>query len=162
MNPDFRKVALAAATLGLLVSLYFALRPSGSDDIDTSATTTTAPAATTAPPATTTAPPATTTAPAPTTTAPPAAPRPAQVRIAVVGGRPVGGIRRASVKKGRRVAITVTSDLADEIHLHGYDVSAPVAPGKPARLTLTADVPGRFELEFEQRGIPIAELEVRP
>lgn len=156
MNPDFRKVALAAATLGLLVSLYFALRPGGSDGTDTQS------AATTAPTPATTAPPPTTTAPAPTTTAPPAAPKPAQVRIAVIAGRPVGGIRRASVDKGRRVAITVTSDLADEIHLHGYDVSAPVAPGEPARLTLTADVPGRFELEFEQRGIPIAELEVRP
>ena len=32
MNPDFRKVALIAAALGLLVSLYFALRPGGDDE----------------------------------------------------------------------------------------------------------------------------------
>ena len=42
MNPDFRKVALIAASLGLLVSLFFALRPD-----DEPASTTAAPPATT-------------------------------------------------------------------------------------------------------------------
>ena len=51
---------------------------------------------------------------------------------------------------------------ADEAHLHGYDVSGPVAPGKTSRLAFSADVPGRFELELEQRGVVLAEIEVRP
>lgn len=149
MNPDFRKVALIAATLGLLVSLYFALRPGGADE-------TAPPAATTTPPADTAA---ATTAAATTT---PAVPGPITIRIVVTAGRPVGGIRRASVEKGRAVVIRVTSDLADELHLHGYDLSAPVGPGEPARLSFTADVTGRFELELEQRGIPLGEVEVGP
>jgi len=45
MNPDFRKVALIAAALGLLVSLFFALRP---DDDDGSAAGTTIAQTTTA------------------------------------------------------------------------------------------------------------------
>ena len=48
------------------------------------------------------------------------------------------------------------------MHLHGYDLSADVAPGSPATIQFTADVPGRFEIELEDLGVQIAELEVRP
>jgi hypothetical protein len=48
------------------------------------------------------------------------------------------------------------------VHLHGYDVMVDVAPGKPARLRFKATIPGRFEVELEDRGLHIAELEVRP
>ena len=165
MNPTFRRVALAAATLGLLLSLFLALRP---DDEDEATATTPPPAATTADAATTTDAPATTEEPPPpaTTEAPPAttatAATPAVVRIVVVGGRPEGGIRRASVRRGREVIVRVSSDVADHIHLHGYDLIADVAPGAPAELTFVADVPGRFELELEDRGVPIADIQVRP
>ena len=75
---------------------------------------------------------------------------------------PEGGIARDSVARGRIVVITVNSDVADEVHLHGYDLTADVAPGAPATIRFTADAPGRFELELEQSGVQIAELEVRP
>ena len=152
MNPDFRKVALIAASLGLLVSLFFALQPGDDDDAasTTTAQTTTAPASTEPPPETTTA----------ATTA--AEPEPVRLDYTVSGGRPEGGIARDSVSQGRIVVITVTSDVADEVHLHGYDLSADVAPGAPAVIRFTADVPGRFEVELENSGVQIAELEVRP
>lgn len=164
MNPTFRRVALAAATLGLLLSLFLALRP---DDEDGTTATTPPPAATTTEAATTTDAPATTEEPPPpaTTEAPPATTTvagPAVVRIVVVGGQPEGGIRRASVRRGREVIVRVSSDVADHIHLHGYDLIADVAPGAPAELTFVADVPGRFEIELEDRGVPIADLTVRP
>ena len=164
MNPTFRRVALAAATLGLLLSLFLALRP---DDEDETTATTPPPAATTTEAATTADAPATTAEPPPATTEEPpatttAAARPAVVRIAVVGGQPEGGIRRASVRRGREVIVRVSSDVADHIHLHGYDLIADVAPGAPAELTFVADVPGRFELELEDRGVPIADIQVRP
>jgi hypothetical protein len=162
MTPTFRKVALIAAVLGLVVSVLVAA--CGSDD-DEAAPATTAPAATatTEPEVVTTAP-ATTT---PATTAPKPKPKPKppavqNIRIAVVGGRPQGGIHRPSVKQGRKVLLVVTSDVADEIHLHGYDFSADAGPGKTARIPFNATIPGRFEIELEQRGIQIAELEVRP
>jgi len=164
MNPTFRRVALAAATLGLLLSLFLALRP---DDEEETTATTPPPAATTTAAATTTDAPATTEEPPPpaTTEAPPATTTvagPAVVRIVVVGGQPQGGIRRASVRRGREVIVRVSSDVADHIHLHGYDLIADVAPGAPAELTFVADVPGRFEIELEDRGVPIADIQVRP
>jgi hypothetical protein len=148
MNPDFRKVALIAAALGLLVSLYFALRPGDDNEAasTTTAVTTTAPTSTEAPPATTTE----------------AAPAPVQVDVVVVGGEPQGGIVRESVDLDSEVVVTVTSDVADEVHVHGYDLMADVAPGAPATIRFTADAPGRFEIELENTGVQIAELEVRP
>jgi hypothetical protein len=84
------------------------------------------------------------------------------VTIVVEDSRPKGGIVRATVAKGDRVVLVVTSDVADEIHLHGYDLSRDVEAGGTARLPFTADVPGRFEVELEQRGVQIADLTVEP
>ena len=161
MNPDFRKVALIAASLGLLISLFFALRPDDDDDGQAAQTTTvqttTAQTTTEAPPATTT--PATTESP-PATTAPPT--DTVRINYVIVGGQPQGGIARDSVARGRTVVITVTSDVAEEVHVHGYDLSADVAPGAPATIRFVADAPGRFEIELENSAVQIAELEVRP
>ena len=164
MNPLFRKAALIAASLGLLVSLYFALNPRDEDDTatpTTTATTTTAATqpATTAPATTETEPPPPTTTAA-TTTAPPQ-PEVITIRV-VVGPDGVESIRRFSVLRGRDVRLVVRSALADHVHLHGYDLMADVAPGAPATIRFTADAPGRFEIELEDRGLQIAELEVRP
>lgn len=74
----------------------------------------------------------------------------------------MGGIKRLRVNMGERVVIGVTADVSDEVHLHGYDLSRAVAPGRPARLALRAAIAGGFEIELEERGLQIGELEVRP
>jgi hypothetical protein len=155
VNRDFRLVALVAASLGLIVSLFFALRP---DD---------EPAPSTAPPAATvttaTTAPATTTEPIRTAAEPVPAPEPdvVTVRIAVPADR-APEVRKLSVKRGRDVVLVVSAEVSDHVHLHGYDLMADVAPGKPARIEFTADAAGRFEIELEDRGLEIADLEVRP
>ena len=93
---------------------------------------------------------------------PPPKPQVARVNIVVRGGRPVGGIRRVTVAKNRRVILTVRSDVADHVHLHGYDVMRDVAPGKPGRIDFRATIPGRFEVELEDAGLQIADLTVNP
>jgi heme/copper-type cytochrome/quinol oxidase subunit 2 len=87
---------------------------------------------------------------------------PEVVRIVVESGVPKGGIVRESVSDGDRVAIVVESDVADEIHVHGYDLSRDVAAGGTARIVFRADVPGRFEVELERQGVQIADLTVEP
>ena len=87
--------------------------------------------------------------------------KPTVVSIVVVNGQPQGGIVRQTVSKGDRVVIVVKSDVADEIHLHGYDKSTNVKAGGTARLPFTADLPGRFEVELESRGVQIADLTVQ-
>jgi hypothetical protein len=157
VNPQFRTAALIAAALGLIVSLYFALSPGGDDETSpatTAAQTTTA--ATTEPGVTTTA--ATTTA---ATTTAPAEPTVVRINVSVPGDK-APTVKHFTVKQGRQVVFTVKSELADEVHLHGYDLSADVAPGEPATIRFKATAPGLFEAELESRSLPIAELEVRP
>jgi hypothetical protein len=157
MNPTFRRVALAAAVLGLAVSVLVA---ACGDDGDEEATPTTAPTEAQTTTTTTTA--STTNTATTTTTTTTQAPAPKTIRVTVVGGRPQGGIQRPSVDRNDKVVLVVRSDVADEIHLHGYDLSADAGPGKTARIAFTASVPGRFEVELENRGVQIADLEVRP
>ena len=91
-----------------------------------------------------------------------AAEMPTVVSIVVVNGEPEGGIVRQSVSEGDEVVLVVKSDVADEIHLHGYDKSTEVTAGGTARLPFTATIPGRFEVELESRGVQIADLTVNP
>jgi hypothetical protein len=95
-----------------------------------------------------------------TETTPPVGPT--IVRIVVVGGAPKGGIVRQTVTQGDRVVLVVESDVADEVHLHGYDLTKNVSAGGTARLAFRATLPGRFEVELEDRGVQIAQLTVRP
>lgn len=165
---DMRVLWVLAGAAAALI-LFVVLRPGGDDEDDatTAATTTaleTTETETTVETETETETETTTeteTETEPTTTAPPR-PEVVTVRLTVRGGRPVDGIARPSVKQGRRVRIVVRSDVADHVHLHGYDIMRDVAPGAPAQIVFTADFPGRFEIELEDRSLQLAELEVRP
>jgi copper(I)-binding protein len=84
------------------------------------------------------------------------------VKITVVDGQPQGGIVRQTVNKDDQVVLVVTSDVADEIHLHGYDVSRDVTAGGTVRLPFKATIPGRFEAELESRSVQIADITVEP
>jgi hypothetical protein len=92
---------------------------------------------------------------------PPSPPRPARVAVTVRDGAVVGGLRRVSVDRGRDVLLVVRADVRDHVHLHGYDLLTDVAPGSPGRIRFTADRPGRFEAELEERALEIAVLTVR-
>jgi len=97
-----------------------------------------------------------------TTTTEPEVEKPTVVRIVVVNGAPKSGIVRETVEKGDRVVLVVESDVADEVHLHGYDISRDVAAGGTARIAFRATIPGRFEVELEKRCVQIADLTVGP
>jgi len=147
------RIALVVGTLVLVVVLFLALRPG--DDDESAGTTT---ATTTSTPATTAATTDATTT-APTTTAP-AGPR--RIRVTVGGGTVAGGVKTVRVEQGDQVVLVVRADVSDHVHLHGYDRMADVASGAPAQLGFRATIPGRFEVELEDRKLRILELEVRP
>jgi hypothetical protein len=85
---------------------------------------------------------------------------PVTIRVLVKGGKPVGGIQRATVKKGQKVAILVHSDVADEVHVHGYDLHKDVDAGGTVRIVFPATITGVFEAELESRKLQIVELTV--
>ena len=84
------------------------------------------------------------------------------IAITYKDGKVVGGLVHETVDKDTKVTLVVRSDVADEVHLHGYDKHVDVTPGTPARLAFVASIPGRFEVELESRGLQIADLEVSP
>jgi cytoskeletal protein RodZ len=87
---------------------------------------------------------------------------PAVQTVNVVNGQPQGGVKRLEATKGDRVRFKVQSDVADEIHVHGYDLMKDVEKGGSASFSFTANIEGRFEIELEDAGTQIAELEVKP
>jgi hypothetical protein len=145
------RVLIAAAGIAVAVVLFLVLRP----DDDEAANPTPPPSPATTPTTVSTQPPPPPTSPQPT-------PATVQVPIVVRGGTPVGGIRRVTVAKNRRMVLFVRSDVADHVHLHGYDVMRDVGPGAPARLRFRATIPGRFEVELEDAGLQIADITVKP
>ena len=102
---------------------------------------------------------------APTSAAPAAggdAPGDGVIELTITGGNVEGGARREPVKQGAQVTIRVTSDAADELHVHTYDLKLDLVPGQSADLTFLARIPGVFEVELEERRTKVLELEVRP
>ncbi len=130
----------------LVLSAGLVLTACGSDDDsgDTTAATTTAQ----------------TTTEGATTTEKPA--EPAIETIVVRDGAPVGGVRELEYDAGEEIRFRVRSNTADEVHVHGYDVSKEVPAGGSATLSFPADIEGIFEAELHGSGEQIAEIRVNP
>lgn len=97
-------------------------------------------------------------APAATTTA---APEDDAIEVRLSGGRVEGGPRRETVAVGDRVTIRAVADVAEELHVHTYDLTVEITPGEPDEISFDATIPGRHEVEFERSGKVALTLEVR-
>ncbi len=73
-----------------------------------------------------------------------------------------GDPQTIEVTKGETVRFTARSERDDEIHVHGYDRTVEAPAGRTVSLSFTADIEGIFEIELEDAGEKIGELEVRP
>ena len=82
--------------------------------------------------------------------------------VTVVDGKAEGGIKKITYKKGDTVDLTVKSDTADEIHIHGYDLHKDVTKGGSVHFTFPASLDGTFVIELENAGQQIASLQVEP
>ena len=94
-------------------------------------------------------------APAATAT-PTATPRPRPPVL--VQGEP----RTLRFTEGERIRFGVRADVADEVHVHGYDLMKDVAPGQTVTFSFPASITGIFEVELEDAGILLGNLRVDP
>lgn len=83
------------------------------------------------------------------------------IDITVEDGKVVDDPGPVAVSAGDHVELRVSSDVPDEVHVHGYDILQAVEPGEPATVTFVADIPGQFDAELEEHHHTILELEVR-
>jgi heme/copper-type cytochrome/quinol oxidase subunit 2 len=82
--------------------------------------------------------------------------------IVIEEGKPVGGIRELEYDEGERVRFKVHSDVADEVHVHGYDRMKDVEAGGTVSFDFPATIEGVFEAELEGPKEQIVELRVNP
>jgi len=78
--------------------------------------------------------------------------------ITVAGGTvsPLGA--NIPVKVGQRIRVTVVSDIAESIHIHGYDITLTVPPAVPGEISFTANQIGVFNIETHESGKLVATL----
>ena len=145
MKPWVRWLVIVGS-IALVVVLFVVLRPDDSGDSASSST------------------PTPTSSPSVTPSGSPSpSPEPERTVIEVTfRDGAVQGPTSFSATEGARVRIIVHADVSDEVHLHGYDLMSDVTLEQPARIDFVADVPGVFECELEDAGIPLFELEVSP
>lgn len=156
MGSTLGRVLIAVLALVVAGALFLVLREGDDDSSEESGTT--------AAQTTTTTTPAEDAEPKPDKPEP-EKPEPPQSRIAlieVVDGEPVGGVAELTFTKGENIRFVVESDVADHVHLHGYDVFQDVAAGGKAEFNVPATIEGVFEVELEDRVVPLAEITVEP
>ena len=89
-------------------------------------------------------------------------PEPELATIVVKNGQPVGGVQELEFDKGGRIRFLVESDIDEEVHLHGNDVSKEVSVGGEVEFDVPATIEGVFEVELEESVVPLAEITVGP
>jgi FtsP/CotA-like multicopper oxidase with cupredoxin domain len=140
------RIALVAAAVAVAVAAFVIVNPGGDDSDDKTTAATPTAAQTTTGRATTPAPP----------------PQPQVPLVRTREGKPVGGVKTIKVNQGERLRFRVTSNVDEEIHVHGFDITREISPGKPVFFNLDASFTGRFEVEFHGSGEQIADLRVEP
>jgi hypothetical protein len=84
-------------------------------------------------------------------------------QLEIQNGEPVGGVLELEVTAGDELRIDITTDAADELHLHSYDVYLDIVPGETNELVVeNADIEGVIELESHSTGALLAEISVVP
>jgi heme/copper-type cytochrome/quinol oxidase subunit 2 len=138
---SFLGIAVVIAIVAVVL-----LTSGGDDEPDTTSATATA---TPTPTATATPTPAETETPTPTPDVP-------------LVDASSGEVTDLEFKEGDTVRFRVTSDVADEVHVHGYDLMKDVEPGQTVTFSFPASITGIFEVELEDAGKQIAQLRVDP
>jgi hypothetical protein len=82
--------------------------------------------------------------------------------VEVRDGEPVGGVAELEFDAGEEIRFRVSSDEAEEIHVHGYDLAKDVPAGGTVEFAFPAELEGIYEAELEQQGVQIVELQINP
>jgi hypothetical protein len=138
-----QRVTFLAVAVVIAVVAIVVLADSSEDPSGTPSAATATPTATNAPEEAATATPTATSAPAPPL---------------LTGGK----ITKIEAKQGDTVRFRVRSPVAEEVHVHTYDIMKDLEPNKTVTVSFKADITGIFEIEYEHAAEQIAELRVDP
>ena len=123
----------------------------------TTTTTSPTPAPTTTPATTPTAKPTV----VPKTSSIPVSTADVTVDVSIAGGKiTAGGQAVVKAKPGQTVRITAVSDVSESLHVHGYDKTLDLKPGKPGSVEFKTSTKGIFEVETHESGKLVFKLQV--
>lgn len=83
-----------------------------------------------------------------------------EVRVSVADGKVKPATRRVEVERDSQVRLLITSDVDDDVHVHGYDIEAALEAGRTTTVELVADQQGVFEVETHDGGLTLLQLQV--
>jgi hypothetical protein len=84
------------------------------------------------------------------------------IEVHIVGGDVHTDSDQVEVATGEAVRLIVTSDVDDELHVHGVETTAALVAGEPTTLEFTTrDEPGVYEVETHDGGLLLFQLLVR-
>ena len=81
--------------------------------------------------------------------------------VSVNDGKVSPKAHRVKVAVGSAVRILVSSDVDDEVHVHGYDLESEISAGQSVTIDFTADQRGVFEVETHESGLLLLQLQVQ-
>lgn len=82
------------------------------------------------------------------------------VELSYAGGEVTGDTGRVRLRSGEPVTLQVTSDVAEQVHVHGVDLYVDLAPGRTATARFSAPPPGVYELELHDAGTVLTRMQV--
>ncbi|MGC4939911.1 hypothetical protein [Kribbella sp. DT2] len=81
--------------------------------------------------------------------------------VSIAAGKiSTGGHAVVKAGRGQRVRINGVSDVAESLHVHGYDKTLELKPGKAASVEFVTDTKGIFEVETHESGKLVFKLQV--
>ena len=84
-----------------------------------------------------------------------------EITVAISDGKVKPKPHRVDVPLGSKVRLQVTSDVDDELHVHGFDIEEPLEAGRTTMVEFTADQQGVFEVETHETELELLQLAVR-
>ncbi|HEX6577812.1 MAG TPA: hypothetical protein VF082_05535 [Jiangellaceae bacterium] len=84
-----------------------------------------------------------------------------EIEVAITDGSVDTAEDSVEVALGEAVRLTVTSDIDDEVHVHGVEQTAELSAGSPTTLEFTLAEPGVYEVETHESGLLLFQLIVR-
>lgn len=97
----------------------------------------------------------------PATTTSSAAAQGRTIRITITGKQVSPAPTTVDLAVGEKLTLVVTSDHADELHLHGFEIEDKLTAGAATTVTVTGKDPGVYEVETHEPPLRLLKIAVR-
>lgn len=82
--------------------------------------------------------------------------------LKIARGKLVEGPKVIRLKRDAAVELNVLSEVADELHVHGYNLTLKLSPNMVSTLRFAAKLTGRFTFEMHKTHWEVGAFEIYP